>query len=321
MTPLLTVQNLRTYFFTSAGIVKSVDGVSFSIRPGGRLGIVGESGCGKSITALSLLRLVSPPGKIIDGRILLSGVDLLGLPESEMQKIRGSKIAMIFQEPMTSLNPLFTVSYQIEEAVILHQKMSKKERREYILELLKLVGISDPDRVARAYPHELSGGMRQRIMIAMALSCRPSLLIADEPTTALDVTIQAQVLSLLMELHDKFHMAFILITHDLGVIAETVDEVAVMYAGKIVEQASTQELFSRPAHPYTKALLKALPSVQGEANRLGTIPGTVPDLACLPRGCAFQSRCERVQKKCVEEDPLLNSCGPNHQVRCFYPYE
>lgn len=254
MEPLLKVENLKTYFLNSL-IVKAVDGISFSVSQGGRLGIVGESGSGKSITALSILRLVDPPGKIVDGKIFFKGQNLLSLSESEMRKIRGGRIAMVFQEAMTSLNPVFTIGNQIEESVSLHQDLQKKDRWGKVLESLSLVGIPDPERVARSYPHELSGGMRQRAMIAMALSCEPDLLIADEPTTALDVTIQAQVLELLKELQKKLGMALILITHDLGVIAETVEDVVVMYEGKIVEQASVHDIFKRPQHSYTQKLL------------------------------------------------------------------
>jgi oligopeptide/dipeptide ABC transporter ATP-binding protein len=321
METLLSIENLKTHFFTSSGVVKAVDGVNLTVPKGGRIGIVGESGCGKSVTALSILRLVSPPGKIVEGKILLEGkVDLLSLPEPEMRKIRGGRIAMIFQEPMTSLNPVFTVGNQIEEAAALHQDLPKNKRWETVIESLRLVRIPDPERVAKSYPHELSGGMRQRVMIAMALSCRPDLLIADEPTTALDVTIQAQVLALLKELQEKLRMAFILITHDLGIIAETVDQVAVMYAGRVVEQAPTIDLFERPRHPYTRALLKSLPSLDRKG-RLQTIPGAVPDLACLPKGCAYQERCEKVEARCREEEPDLFEWGRGHRGRCFYPYE
>ncbi len=256
MEPLLTIENLKTYFFTSSGVVKAVDGVSLSVPKGGRLGIVGESGCGKSVTALSILRLVAPPGRIVGGKILLEGEDLLSLPEPKMREIRGGRIAMVFQEPMTSLNPVFSIGNQIEEAIALHQDLSKGARREEVIQALKRVHVADPERVAKSYPHELSGGMRQRAMIAMALSCRPDLLIADEPTTALDVTIQAQVLELLKELQQTLQMAFILITHDFGVIAETVDDVAVMYGGKIVEKGTTREIFANPQHAYTRHLLE-----------------------------------------------------------------
>lgn len=325
MEDLLKIQNLKTYFFTSSGTVKAVDDVSLSLGAGDRVGIVGESGSGKSVTALSLLRLVSPPGRIVGGRVLFSQngefVDLLSLPADRLRSVRGGKIAMIFQEPMSSLNPVFTVGDQIAEAVFLHQKgLSKAEVEKKVIESLTLVRISDPERVAGSYPHELSGGMRQRVMIAMALSCRPALLIADEPTTALDVTIQAQVLNLLKDLQEKLKMAFILITHDLGIIAETVDRVEVMYAGRIVEEAATGELFRQPRHPYTKALLKALPTLEA-SGRLQTIPGSVPNLAELPVGCPYQERCERVQDRCRQEMPDLAEQKPDHRVRCFFPYE
>ncbi|HEX5036407.1 MAG TPA: ABC transporter ATP-binding protein [bacterium] len=326
MNPLLTIDNLQTHFFTSNGVVKAVDGVSLSIPAGGTLGIVGESGSGKSVTALSILRLVSEPGRIVGGRILFQRgketVDLLSLPQDKLRDVRGGRIAMVFQEPMTSLNPVFTIGNQIEEAVALHQKgLSRSDRKAKVIESLSLVRVPDPDRVAASYPHELSGGMRQRAMIAMALSCRPELLIADEPTTALDVTIQAQVLALLNELREKLRMALILITHDLGIIAETVDSVAVMYAGKVVETGPTKDLFAAPRHPYTRALLKALPTLKTEG-RLQTIPGTVPDLADLPRGCSYQDRCEKVQDRCRREDPKLESAsgGGGREARCFFPY-
>jgi peptide/nickel transport system ATP-binding protein len=320
MTSLLEIRDLQTHFFTSSRVVKAVDGVSLSVPEGGTLGIVGESGSGKSVTALSILRLVSEPGRIVGGKILFRGVDLLSLPQDRLRDIRGGQIAMIFQEPMTSLNPVFTIGNQIEEAVALHQKgLSGSERKAKVVESLALVRVPDPERVARSYPHELSGGMRQRAMIAMALSCRPALLIADEPTTALDVTIQAQVLALLNELRVKLRMALILITHDLGIIAETVDNVAVMYAGRVVETARTAALFESPRHPYTRALLRSLPTL-GTKGRLQTIPGSVPNLARLPKGCAYQDRCEKVQEKCRQEEPPLEGPG-DRAARCFFPYE
>ncbi|HSA59791.1 MAG TPA: ABC transporter ATP-binding protein [bacterium] len=319
MNALLKIEGLKTHFFTSAGVVKAVDGVSLEVPEGGTLGIVGESGSGKSVTAMSVLRLVSEPGRIVGGKVLLrqkgEAADLLSLPVENLRDVRGGVIAMIFQEPMTSLNPVFTIGDQIEEAVALHQKgLSKAERRDKVFESLSLVRVPDPERAARAYPHELSGGMRQRAMIAMALSCRPALLIADEPTTALDVTIQAQVLDLLRELRERLGMAVILITHDLGIIAETVDRVAVMYAGRVVEEGATADLFAKPRHPYTRALLHALPTLETKG-RLQTIPGSVPDLSRLPRGCAYQDRCERVQARCRSEEPPLEN-----GARCFYPY-
>lgn len=330
MDTLLTVENLKTYFFTERGTFKSVDDVSFQVPRGKTVGIVGESGSGKSVTALSILRLVSAPGRIVGGRVLLSGggaasgaptktIDLLKLPESEMRGVRGGKIAMIFQEPMTSLNPVFTIGDQIEEAVALHQKeLNEAQRWEQVLEVLRLVRIPDPERAARSYPHELSGGMRQRAMIAIALGCRPDILIADEPTTALDVTVQAQVLELLRELRERFGMSLILITHDLGVVAEQADEVIVMYAGKIVEQGTVRQIFAHPRHPYTRALLEALPTFH-TTGRLRTIPGSVPSLAALPRGCSFQERCDRVQTRCHEEDPELMVMGEGQVARCFFP--
>jgi len=319
MNPLLQIEDLKTHFFTSSGVVKAVDGVSLSVPEGGTLGIVGESGSGKSVTAMSVLRLVSEPGRIVGGKVLLrhngESVDLLTLPVERLRDVRGGKIAMVFQEPMTSLNPVFTIGDQIEEAVALHQTgLSKPERWAKVVESLSLVRVPDPERAARSYPHELSGGMRQRAMIAMALSCRPKLLIADEPTTALDVTIQAQVLELLRELREKLGMALVLITHDLGIIAETVDRVAVMYAGRVVEEGATADLFANPRHPYTRALLHALPTLETKG-RLQTIPGSVPDLSKLPRGCAYQDRCERVQARCRSEEPPLEGGS-----RCFYPY-
>ncbi len=326
MESLLEIEELKTHFFTSSGVYKAVDGVSLSIARGGRLGIVGESGSGKSVTAFSVLRLVSAPGRIVDGKIWLhrngEKIDLLSLPDEKLRDIRGGRVAMIFQEPMTSLNPVFTIGDQIEEAVELHQKLPKNQRWAQVVESLKLVGIPDAERVARSYPHELSGGMRQRAMIAMALSCRPDLLIADEPTTALDVTIQAQVLELLKDLQKKLGMAFILITHDLGIIAETVDQVAVMYAGKIVEQGPTRSIFANPRHPYTRALLNSLPGLEEPKSqgRLQTIPGSVPDLSRLPKGCAFQDRCEKVQARCRQEEPPLEEKAAGHRARCFYPY-
>lgn len=314
MNSLLNIENLQTHFFTSNGVVKAVDGVSLEIPEGGTLGIVGESGSGKSVTAMSILRLVSEPGRIVGGKISFQGTDLLSLPTDRLREVRGGRIAMIFQEPMTSLNPVFTIGNQIEEAVELHQKgLSKSERWSKVVESLALVRVPDPERVARSYPHELSGGMRQRAMIAMALACRPQLLIADEPTTALDVTIQAQVLELLRELQEKLKMALIMITHDLGIIAETVDRVAVMYAGRVVETGKTADLFVKPRHPYTRALLQSLPTLETKG-RLQTIPGSVPDLARLPRGCAYQDRCEKVQARCRADEPPLEG------VRCFFPY-
>jgi len=292
---LLEITNLTCSFRTAEGVARAVDDVSFSVMRGETLGVVGESGCGKTVTALAILRLIpSPPGKIDAGKIVYKGTDLLALPEREMRKIRGNEISMIFQEPMTSLNPVFTCGYQIDEAVILHQKVGKREARERTIEMLHLVGIPDPPTCANSYPHQLSGGMRQRVMIAMALACEPELLIADEPTTALDVTIQAQILALLRELQQERGLAMLFITHDLAVVAQIADAVCVMYAGRIVEQAPAAELFGQPRHPYTQALLRSTPRVAQSVvgQRLPVIPGEVPRAGQRPPGCAFHPRCE-----------------------------
>jgi oligopeptide/dipeptide ABC transporter ATP-binding protein len=304
---LLRVQDLVTTFRTDEDELRAVDGVSLDVNEGRTLGVVGESGCGKSVTALSILRLVpSPPGRIAGGRIELAGKELLSLPEREMRAIRGNQISMIFQEPMTSLNPVYTVGTQIVEAVRLHQKRSRGEARARAVEMLRLVGIPSPETNADAYPHQLSGGMRQRVMIAMALACEPKLLIADEPTTALDVTIQAQILELLRKLQEQMKMSIILITHDLGVIAEHTDDVIVMYAGKVVESATVKELFAHPKHPYTRGLLESVPTlVHSSARRLPTIEGMVPDLRRLPPGCRFADRCGLVVDACREKEPDL----------------
>jgi oligopeptide/dipeptide ABC transporter ATP-binding protein len=317
-TPLLEVRDLHTHFETAEGVGRAVDGVSFAVSSGRTLGLLGESGCGKSVTALSILRLVSPPGRIVSGEILYRGEDLLRRSEREMRDIRGGEIAMIFQEPMTSLNPVFTVGNQIAEAVRLHQKIDRAAVRARVVEALRKVEIPEPERRAKSYPHELSGGMRQRAMIAMALACEPSLLIADEPTTALDVTIQAQILELLRELRSSFGMAMILITHDLGIVAEQADEVAVMYAGRIVEQASVLEVFERPLHPYTIALMQAAGQRHGERrHRLEALPGTVPSLFRRPSGCRFRDRCPRAIAQCGEVDPALEEKAPAHTVACI----
>ncbi|MGZ3712126.1 MAG: ABC transporter ATP-binding protein [Bdellovibrionota bacterium] len=328
-TPVLEVKNLRTSFRTENGELTAVDDVSFSVAPGKTIGIVGESGCGKSVTSLSIMGLIpSPPGRISGGQILFKGKDLVKLSSGEMRKIRGNDISMIFQEPMTSLNPVFTIGDQIMEAVILHQKLNKKQARVKAIEMLKLVGIPAPESRVDDYPHQLSGGMRQRVMIAMALSCNPSVLIADEPTTALDVTIQAQILELIKGLREKLNMAVVLITHDLGVVAETCDHVVVMYAGRVVEQGTAEDIFYRPAHPYTKGLLNSIPSHAKDAvkrDRLETIPGLVPNLLYLPKGCRFQDRCKRRTEmgnpaKCVEKDPPLEQVGAGHKAACYFPY-
>jgi oligopeptide/dipeptide ABC transporter ATP-binding protein len=317
---LLEIQSLQTHFVTDAGTVRAVDGVNLTVRKGETLGIVGESGCGKSVTALSVLRLIpNPPGKIVGGKILLEGRNLLDLPEDEMRKVRGGSISMIFQEPMTSLNPVFTVGDQIAEGIRLHQRLSKRESWNKAIEMLRLVRIPDPERRVKEYPHQMSGGMRQRVMIAMALSCNPHLLIADEPTTALDVTIQAQILELLNQLKAELGMAVMLITHDLGVVADTAARVAVMYAGRVVEEAPVLELFTNPLHPYTQGLLNSIPRIEKSERRprLQAIPGMVPDLLDLPRGCKFQARCSKVFEACRGEEPPLKPVGTaNHPVRC-----
>ncbi len=319
--PLLDVRDLKTYFFTHDGVVKAVDGVSFQVMPGEVLGLVGESGCGKSVTSFSIMRLVDPPGRVVAGEIWFEGVNLLDLPESEMAHIRGNRISMIFQQPKSSLNPVYPIGDQVAEVFQVHRGMKKKEAWQQAVELLRLVGIPDPAQKAHAYPHELSGGQAQRVMIAMALALRPKLLIADEPTTALDVTIQAQILDLLLDLRNRFGTAIILISHDLGVIAEMADRVAVMYAGQIVEQAPAEALFHDPKHPYTQGLLASLPVLGQFRSRLETIPGTVPNLVDLPPGCRFWPRCQaRLElslERCEVEEPNLLPVASNHLVRCW----
>ncbi len=322
--PLLEIENLHTQFVTPAGIVRAVDGVSYSLRRGETLGVVGESGCGKSVTALSILRLVSsPPGRIVDGAIRFDGVDLLSLSESQMEDVRGNRISMIFQEPMTSLNPLLTVGKQISEAIALHQKLPRREAMERAIDMLRRVHIPEPEQRAYAYPHQLSGGMRQRVMIAMALSCNPKVLIADEPTTALDVTIQAQILDLMRELRDTLGTAIILITHDMGVVAENADRVVVMYAGRKVEEANVDDLFERPAHPYTRGLLGSIPSLDLAArnipvrSRLNEIKGMVPSLFNLPKGCSFAPRCTLATYQCRIAAPVLQEHRQGHLVACW----
>ncbi|MHC2995573.1 MAG: ABC transporter ATP-binding protein [Candidatus Atribacteria bacterium] len=317
MKTLLEIKNLKTHFFTHEGIVKAVDGISFRINQGETLGIVGESGSGKSVTALSVMRLIPhPPGKIVNGEIYFEGKDLLKLNDKEIRKIRGKKISMIFQEPMTSLDPVFTIGHEIVEAIQLHQGLSKEEARKKAIEVLKIVGIPDVEKRINNYPHELSGGMRQRVMIAMALSCNPTLLIADEPTTALDVTIQAQILRLINDLKDKFGASVMLITHNLGVIAEMCDYVAVMYAGHIVEYADVYTLFHNSLHPYTKGLSKSIPRLDVEVENLDAIPGIVPNLLDLPSGCPFHPRCDFCFKKCMKEMPELIEIENSHLVKC-----
>ena len=314
---LLEVNDLKTYFYTDSGVGKAVDGVSFSLEKGKTLGIVGESGCGKSVTSLSIMRLVNPAtGRNEGGSILFGGQDLLRLPEKEMRKIRGNRISMIFQEPMTSLNPVFTVGHQIEESLILHKGLDKKAARARAIELLEMVGIPEAGKRVDEYPHQLSGGMRQRVMIAMALSGDPELLIADEPTTALDVTIQAQILQLLKDLQKKLGMSIIIITHDLGVIAEMADEVAVMYAGDIVEKASTRALFDSPKHPYTIGLMNSIPDINENVERLRTLEGLVPSLYDMPKGCRFAPRCQYACPECGAERIRLTDLEGGRQVRC-----
>ncbi len=320
--PLIDIRDLHTQFFTDDGLARAVDGVSYSLQRGETVGVVGESGCGKSVTALSVLRLIpNPPGRIVGGEILFEGNNLLELSPAEMRRIRGNDISMIFQEPMTSLNPVFTIGNQIAEAVRLHQGLSKKEAINKAIEMLALVGIPVPERRVHEYPHQLSGGMRQRAMIAMALSCNPKVLIADEPTTALDVTIEAQILDLMRNLQSELGTAIIMITHDLGVVAEMARKVVVMYAGKIVEQAPVEDIFAEPNHPYTQGLLQSLPRVDkdatGEKHRLQEIPGIVPSLLNLPKGCKFASRCPKAMAVCEDEEPVLEQIAPNHFSSCW----
>lgn len=319
--PLLEVKNLKTHFFTEDGVVHAVDGVDFVIYPGEILGLVGESGCGKSVTSLSIMRLVSQPGKILEGEIKLDGADLLKLTDEEMMKVRGNRISMIFQQPQTALNPVFKVGDQIAEVLSIHQDFGKEAGLKRAVELLKMVGIPEPERRAQAFPHELSGGMAQRVMIAMGLACVPELLIADEPTTALDVTIQAQILDLMLDLREKMGTSVLLITHDLGVIAEMAERVAVMYAGEIVEQADVVELFDQPLHPYTQGLIGSIPVLGKLKERLDVIPGNVPNLIDPPNGCRFAPRCAaRVQHGlniCGQVDPALVEVRPGHLVRCW----
>ncbi len=319
--PLLEVKNLKTYFFTEDGIVKAVDGVDFVVYPGEVLGLVGESGCGKSVTSFSIMRLIGQPGKIVDGEIYFDGKNLVTIPENEMIQVRGNRISMIFQQPQSALNPVFKVGDQIAEVLDIHQSLGKEMGRQRAVELLKMVGIPEAERRAEAYPHELSGGMAQRVMIAMALACAPELLIADEPTTALDVTIQAQILDLMRGLREKTGTSIILITHDLGVIAEMAERVAIMYAGRIVEQTSVSVLFEKPLHPYTQGLIGSIPVLGKIKDRLAVIPGSVPNLVNLPPGCRFAPRClARIENQlsiCTEQEPDLIEANPGHIVRCW----
>ncbi|MBI5190619.1 MAG: ABC transporter ATP-binding protein [Nitrospirae bacterium] len=316
--PLLSVKGLRTQFTTREGKFLAVDGVSLDVNKGEVLGVVGESGCGKSVTALSIMRILpDPPGRVIGGEIIFEGRDLLKLPESEMRKVRGGRIGMVFQEPMTSLNPVFTVGDQVAEALVEHRSMTNEQALRRAAELFDLVGLKEPGRLVSQYPHQLSGGMRQRVMIAMAISCEPSLIIADEPTTALDVTIQAQILELLDDIRKKFGTAVMLITHDLGIIAQMADRVAVMYAGRVVEYANTDDIFYDPLHPYTEGLLASLPKPGEKVRRLKAIPGMVPKLTELPTGCKFLPRCPYGRHEYGHKEPELFEVKPEHFVRCF----
>ena len=318
---ILDVRDLRTYFYTEDGVVKAVDGVDFQVRRGEVLGLVGESGCGKSVTSFSVMRLVGIPGKIVSGEVWFDGRNVMKMSEQEMVHIRGNRISMIFQQPVSCLNPVFRAGDQIAEVLQIHQQMDKRQAANRAIELMTMVKIPEPEKRARSFPHEFSGGMAQRVMIAMALACAPELLIADEPTTALDVTIQAQILDLMRDLRTKVDTSIILITHDMGVIAEMADRVAVMYAGRIVEHTDVKTLFANPLHPYTKALLASIPVLGVVQRRLAIIPGVVPNLINLPAGCTFAPRCEaRVTHKltrCTQEEPTLTAVEPGHLVRCW----
>ena len=316
--PLLEVRDLQTYFYTDRGVARAVDGVSFRIPARSTLGLVGESGCGKSVSALSILRLIqSPPGKIVGGSIHFEGRNLLDLSEEEIRRVRGNRISMIFQEPMTSLNPVFTIGDQISEAILTHQPVNRSEALDRTVDLLRRVRIASAETLVTQYPHQISGGMRQRVMIAMALACNPKLLIADEPTTALDVTIQAQILELLRELQQEFGMSILLITHDLGVVAEMADFVAVMYAGQVVEYAPAEDLFSRPSHPYTLGLFHSRPSLGVRKDRLNVIPGVVPNPVHFPSGCRFHPRCSYAADVCRSTDVTLQGVAPEHTSACL----
>jgi len=314
---LLKVENLRTVFDTEEGTARVVDGVSFEVGRGETVGLVGESGCGKSVTALSIMRLVSAPGRIAGGSILLEGRDLLALPEKEMRKVRGNKVSIVFQEPLTSLNPVFTCGEQVREAIALHQRLGRKESKARAIEMLALVRIPDPEKRYGAYPHQMSGGMRQRVMIAMALSCEPSLLIADEPTSALDVSVQGQIIELLGELQERMHMAVLLITHDLAVVAQMVHRVIVMYAGVVVEEAPMEDIFRRPGHPYTEGLLSSIAKPGSRGGKLSQIAGTVPDPLRLPPGCRFSDRCPKRFEKCTIGEPPLFELPSGRLSRCW----
>jgi peptide/nickel transport system ATP-binding protein len=316
--PVLEVKQLNTSFFTDNGEIPAVDNVSFHINEGEILGVVGESGCGKSVTSLSIMGLVpKPPGKIVSGEILLNGEDLVKASEKRMRQVRGNDVAMIFQEPMTSLNPVYTIGNQLVEAIRLHQRMDKKKARERAIEIMRLVGLPRAEELINEYPHQLSGGMRQRVMIAMSMVCEPKLLIADEPTTALDVTIQAQILRLMKKLNEDYKTAIMLITHDLGVVAEVCERVVVMYAGKIVEEGDVHSIYKNPKHPYTIGLIKSVPDVNKKVDHLYSIPGNVPKPGSIKQGCAFATRCEYAMDRCFAETPQLLSAGDGQHVRCF----
>ncbi|GIN89065.1 oligopeptide transport ATP-binding protein AppD [Siminovitchia terrae] len=318
MTALLDVQNLKTHFFTNKKVIPAVDGVDIKINKGETVALVGESGSGKSITSLSIMKLVpSPPGEIVDGTIIFDGADLAALPEEEMYRIRGNDISMIFQEPMTSLNPVLTIGEQITEVLIYHKKLSKREAARRAVDLLNMVGFSRAKEMLAEYPHRLSGGMRQRVMIAIAMSCNPKLLIADEPTTALDVTIQAQILDLMKNLSEQFHTSILLITHDLGVVSEIADKVLVMYCGQVVEEALVDDLFNKPLHPYTVGLMNSMPSIDNDSERLVPIQGSVPSPEHYPKGCRFASRCPHAFDRCIQESPNLIAVESSRSVRCF----
>lgn len=314
---LLEIRELKTHFFTKHGEVPAVDGVDIIVPRGAIVGVVGESGCGKSVTAMSIMHLVQHPGRVIDGQILLDGEDLVPKTIKEMNLIRGDRISMIFQEPMTSLNPVYTIGKQVSEAILLHQAVTKAEAKERTIEIFRQVGIPEPEKRYNAYPHQLSGGLRQRVMIGMAMVCNPELMIADEPTTALDVTIEAQILHLMRRLQQDRGTSIIMITHNLGVVAELCDEVYVMYAGKVMEHASVQQLFKKPQHPYTFGLLNSIPDTSGSKNRLYTIHGMVPNLLNLPAGCRFCPRCDKAMKICAMREPELQTTEDGHEVRCF----
>jgi peptide/nickel transport system ATP-binding protein len=320
--PILSVEHLKTSFFTDNTEIPAVDDISFQVYPGEIVGIVGESGCGKSVTSLSIMKLLpNPPGKIVSGKILLNGEDLVHASEKRIRQIRGKEIAMIFQEPMTSLNPLFTIGNQLMEAVKIHYPWPKKKIYERCIEMLKLVGLPRVEELMKSYPHELSGGMRQRVMIAMALICDPKVLIADEPTTALDVTIQAQILQLMKELNEKLETAILFITHDLGVVSQLCERVIVMYAGKIVEEGTVEEIFAHPKHPYTKGLLASIPDIRYKKERLYSIPGNVPKPGSVQKGCRFYSRCEVRKKRCLQDDPPYVTINDYHNARCWLAVE